>query len=377
MAKLGNDPNSATSQFFFNESDSNAANLDNQNGGFTVFGNVVGDAGLAVMDAIAAVPVPSPGPLASPLDQIPLQNYTAGTTVQPSNLILIKDVTTASELFLASSDTPGVATASIQGSTLTVTPLAAGTAHITVVGYGSDGKPATESFTVNVSSSAQLTTPPPRPSHPPAPATPPPLVATASSDLVPSARGALPASVVAGQRTRIQQTVSLTASSSSSTVSQKEQVTLSLSKTSTGSSADFTIAGATAKVRLKAGKQARLKLSARRLNASVPAGTYHVLVSVTDPDGSKTTVDTGKTLTVLAAQSKPSTKELAPVLLDRGSNRSGLEIRTRGDEKTPPPHEATGSQGWSVKPLAWRLALRRSLARGRGGRGRVVVGTET
>jgi cyclophilin family peptidyl-prolyl cis-trans isomerase len=302
MAKLGNDPNSATSQFFFNESDSNASNLDNQNGGFTVFGNVVGSAGLAVMDAIAAVPVPSPGPIGSPLDQIPLQNYTPGTTVQPSNLVLIKDVSTASELFLASSDTPGVATASVQGSTLTVTPLAAGTAHITVVGYGSDGKTATETFAVNVSPTAQLATA--SPAGQPSGASTPPPVATPPSDLTPTAKGPLPASVVAGQRARIQQTVSL--NNRSSSVSQKEQVTLSLSKTTTGSSGDFTIAGAAANVRLAAGKQVRLKLSAKHVDASVPSGIYHVLVSVTDPDGAKTTVDTGKTLMVLAPQSKPS-----------------------------------------------------------------------
>lgn len=39
MAKLGGDPDSASSQWFFNLTD-NSANLDNQNGGFTVFGQV-------------------------------------------------------------------------------------------------------------------------------------------------------------------------------------------------------------------------------------------------------------------------------------------------------------------------------------------------
>ncbi len=40
MAKLGDDPNSATDQFFFNLND-NSANLDNQNGGFTVFACII------------------------------------------------------------------------------------------------------------------------------------------------------------------------------------------------------------------------------------------------------------------------------------------------------------------------------------------------
>lgn len=41
MAKLGGDPNSASSQFFFNLGN-NSTNLDGQNGGFTVFGRIVG-----------------------------------------------------------------------------------------------------------------------------------------------------------------------------------------------------------------------------------------------------------------------------------------------------------------------------------------------
>ncbi len=43
MAKVGSDPDSASNQWFFNLGN-NSANLDNQNGGFTVFGHVVRDA---------------------------------------------------------------------------------------------------------------------------------------------------------------------------------------------------------------------------------------------------------------------------------------------------------------------------------------------
>lgn len=54
MAKKGGNPNSATSQWFFNLTD-NSANLDNQNQGFTVFGQISED-GLAILDAIAELP---------------------------------------------------------------------------------------------------------------------------------------------------------------------------------------------------------------------------------------------------------------------------------------------------------------------------------
>ncbi len=51
MAKLGNDPNSASNQYFFNLGD-NSANLDFQNGGFTVFAQVVGD-GMSLINVYA------------------------------------------------------------------------------------------------------------------------------------------------------------------------------------------------------------------------------------------------------------------------------------------------------------------------------------
>ncbi len=53
MAKLGGDPDSATSGWFINLSD-NASNLDAQNGGFTVFGEVVGQ-GMTLVDGVNAL----------------------------------------------------------------------------------------------------------------------------------------------------------------------------------------------------------------------------------------------------------------------------------------------------------------------------------
>ena len=104
MAKLGSDPNSATNQWFFNESDTNASNLNFQNGGFTVFGKVADAASLAIMDKIAAVPVPSPGPLPAPYDQIPLINYSGGNLTD-SNYVLVQSIT----LLDAPSQAPAVA----------------------------------------------------------------------------------------------------------------------------------------------------------------------------------------------------------------------------------------------------------------------------
>ncbi len=74
MAKLGSDANSATNQWFFNISD-NSANLDTQNGGFTVFGQVTGN-GMAIVDAIAALTRFNMGSNTA-FTSIPLRNYTA------------------------------------------------------------------------------------------------------------------------------------------------------------------------------------------------------------------------------------------------------------------------------------------------------------
>ena len=96
MAKLGGDPNSATSQWFFNLAD-NSSNLDNQNGGFTVFGRVLGD-DMSVPDAIAALPRANAGP---PFDTLPVVDWTPGTPIADENLV---NLTTISVLNFAEGD---------------------------------------------------------------------------------------------------------------------------------------------------------------------------------------------------------------------------------------------------------------------------------
>ncbi len=80
MAKLGGDPDSATSQWFFNLTD-NSDNLDNQNGGFTAFGEITDAAGLAVMDQLAAFPRLNMG---GAFTDLPVQ---PGTTPESLNML--------------------------------------------------------------------------------------------------------------------------------------------------------------------------------------------------------------------------------------------------------------------------------------------------
>lgn len=98
----GTGPDTATSQWFINLKD-NADLLDDQNGGFTVFGEVLADS-MPIVDGLAATPNFN---FESDLDdipgfaQLPLTNYTAGDAVTDNNLIKINSI---EEVFKITSD---------------------------------------------------------------------------------------------------------------------------------------------------------------------------------------------------------------------------------------------------------------------------------
>jgi peptidyl-prolyl cis-trans isomerase A (cyclophilin A) len=90
MAKRGDglDPeNSATNQWFINMNDNSF--LDDSNGGFTVFGRVLGN-GMGVVNAIAAVPVVNVD--GQGFSDLPLIDFD-GLTITTENLVIIETIT--------------------------------------------------------------------------------------------------------------------------------------------------------------------------------------------------------------------------------------------------------------------------------------------
>lgn len=117
MAKVAGDPHSATNQWFINLSDNSGGNpqLDVQNAGFTVFGQVTGN-GMEIIDAIAALP----NKLHVNFNGVPLRNYssadaTAQRPVTQDNLVFIESITVVnSEVNTAATLTPKANTAILQ-----------------------------------------------------------------------------------------------------------------------------------------------------------------------------------------------------------------------------------------------------------------------
>jgi hypothetical protein len=100
MSKRSSDPNSATSQWFFNLAD-NSATLDTEKSGFTVFGQVF-EKSMLVVDAIGVLPIGDASKLknvknvrkiSAALKQLPLAAPLNKSSLKSSNLVSISSVT--------------------------------------------------------------------------------------------------------------------------------------------------------------------------------------------------------------------------------------------------------------------------------------------
>jgi cyclophilin family peptidyl-prolyl cis-trans isomerase len=154
MAKLGGNPNSATSQWFVNLKDNAGTppnGLDFQNGGFTVFGRVIGS-GMDVADRIAGLPRRNAG---SPFDSLPVRNLNATDPVKVPNVVSIPGIAEIAPVpspltFSAFSTNPGRVEVRVSDQKLLLTGTASGPATITVTATDLDGASVTSTFSVNV-----------------------------------------------------------------------------------------------------------------------------------------------------------------------------------------------------------------------------------
>lgn len=174
MAKLGSDPNSATSEFFFNLGN-NAGNLDSQNGGFTAFARV-SNPSWSVVQTMAGKPAV---PYAYQLDDIATPEVTyapvasnpdfpwpmnpqpedSGYPGAPPEMDTTRTVVISSASRIASvltyeiigNSNPGGISAALSGSNLVVSGATAGAqGSIQVRATDLDGMTVTQTFVVRV-----------------------------------------------------------------------------------------------------------------------------------------------------------------------------------------------------------------------------------
>ncbi len=115
MAKVGGQPNSATDEWYFNTSNSNAATLDFQNGGYTVFGQVADAASLAIIDQINALPTCDESGAYFEFSSLPvIGSPTCNNSIPAANYVIVSAITQVQAVPTIA--TNGIVTASAFGN---------------------------------------------------------------------------------------------------------------------------------------------------------------------------------------------------------------------------------------------------------------------
>ena len=153
MAKLGGDPDSATSQWFVSLAD-NSTILDPQNGGFTVFARVLFD-GMTVVDDIAALSRVNAG---SPFDTLPVRDYTSGA-IERQHLVT-SSTTVVDEISFAvtGNSNTSLVTATVVDGVLQLTPATGQSGNATIIVQATDLQGSTVSSTFQVAVGVPFTT---------------------------------------------------------------------------------------------------------------------------------------------------------------------------------------------------------------------------
>jgi cyclophilin family peptidyl-prolyl cis-trans isomerase len=163
------EPNTATSEWFFNVDDNTSTLGQSNGGGYAVFGRVIGS-GMTVIDAIAALPNFNAG---GAFTNIPLRDMQPGQTqIQNQNLVLVNSISTVNlqptltatgvMSYSVTSSDPGVVSAVIRNNyVLSLTaPGGSGRATINVRASDTDGNSVDSSFIATVGEAAVFTTQP-------------------------------------------------------------------------------------------------------------------------------------------------------------------------------------------------------------------------
>jgi len=159
MAKVGGNPNSATSEFFFNLQD-NSGNLDMQNGGFTVFGRATVPTFAGAVTATAELDRNNypfqqfnpAGNFSNTFTDLPMDQTPAPTIIDSTKIPKILSATVVPVLSYAvtANNNPAVATTAIVGNSLQIDGLTAGNCDLTVTATDLDGNSTSQIFAVRV-----------------------------------------------------------------------------------------------------------------------------------------------------------------------------------------------------------------------------------